>query len=72
MSNRSLGEWGIQHDSAAGRAQFGADLEARRRAERGEPADVTRGRWYLGSKQFKQELLEQWSIWPHPIIAGLK
>jgi REP-associated tyrosine transposase len=55
--DRVLGEWGIPMDSPAGRQEFAGRMEARRRAEGAgeyEPAG-----WYLGSEEFRQELLEQ-------------
>jgi len=58
--DRLLGEWGIAKDSPAGRKRFAQCLEHRRRQE--SPGSdwkaVERG-WFLGDKEFKQELLEQ-------------
>ena len=58
--DRLLGEWGIPKDSPAGRKHFAQCLEHRRRQE-SPGADwkaVERG-WFLGDKEFKQELLAQ-------------
>ena len=59
-TDRLLGEWGIPKDSPAGRKRFAQCLEHRRGQE--EPQSdwkaVERG-WFLGDKQFKQELLAQ-------------
>ena len=55
--DRLLGEWGIPEDSGAGRAQLARHMEARRRAEglgEYEPRE-----WYLGSEEFRAELLAQ-------------
>jgi len=55
-----LGEHGIQKDSAAGRQQFEQRMELRRREENDsqEFKPLERG-WYLGSQQFRAELLER-------------
>jgi REP element-mobilizing transposase RayT len=58
--SRLLGEWGIPMDSAAGRAQFSAGMELRRRLD--APAEETqslRHGWCLGSETFRRELLAQ-------------
>ena len=58
--DRLLGEHGIAHDTAAGRALFEERMEARR-AEAGDEAQwkpIRRG-WCLGPAQFKARLLEQ-------------
>lgn len=58
-TDRLLGEWGVPVDSSAGRQQFAARMEARRKAEQsGSGAALPRG-WSLGSEQFRQELLAQ-------------
>jgi len=55
--DRLLGERGIRKDSAAGRRQFGRQMEARRREPAGrEYASVRRG-WCLGREEFRRELL---------------
>ncbi len=57
--DRLLGEWGIPIDSLAGRQQFAAQMEARRKAEQtGDFRVLPRG-WCVGSEQFRQELLLQ-------------
>ncbi|HEV2394290.1 MAG TPA: transposase [Verrucomicrobiae bacterium] len=55
--DRLLGEWGIPKDSTAGRGQLAGLMEARRRAE-GLGEYQPKG-WYLGSEEFRQELLAQ-------------
>ena len=63
-TDRLLGEWGIPKDSVAGRRVFGERLEQRRRENlTAEFKPVERG-WYLGDKQFRQELLAQVSTAP--------
>lgn len=59
--DRLLGEHGIPKDSPAGRKEFEMRLERRRAAE-GESdfQDVKRG-WFLGSGEFRKELLAQMS-----------
>jgi len=57
--DRLLGEWGIPKDSAAGREQFAARVEARRRAEASQDIDQLRGAWCVGSEEFREELLAQ-------------
>jgi REP element-mobilizing transposase RayT/DNA-binding transcriptional regulator YiaG len=56
--DRLLGEHGIGQDTAAGRRQFECRMEARR-AEEADKGEWKRLRqaWYLGSAQFKEELL---------------
>ena len=58
--DRLLAEHGISGDTAAGRREFEEPME-RRRAEEGEGQEwrpIRRG-WYLGSAEFKAELLER-------------
>ena len=57
--DRLLGEYRIDQDTAAGRRQLEAELEARRRAEDGEEYRAIRRGWYLGGETFRRELLEQ-------------
>ena len=59
-TDRWLGEWGIPLDSPAGRKEFAARLEARRRAEEpdADPAEYPSG-WCMGSEAFREELLRQ-------------
>ena len=54
---RLLGEKGIPKDTAAGRVHFGRLMELRRKAERSQPYEELRRGWYVGSEQFRQELL---------------
>src|SRR5208337_3432566 len=58
--DRLLGEHGIAKDSQAGRREFERRMEWRRQTElsAAEFKRVQRG-WYLGDKQFREELLEQ-------------
>jgi len=57
-SERLFGEHGIREDGAAGRREFERRMEARR-AEKTETGNQMRRRWYLGTEEFKQELLER-------------
>ena len=55
--DRLLGEKGIPQDSEAGRQQFANEME-RRRAEEGEAEyGQIRRSWFLGSEEFRKELL---------------
>ena len=54
--DRLLGEHGIQQDSAAGRQEFEAHLERRRREEDEAALRVFRRGWCLGSEEFKCSL----------------
>ena len=56
---RLFGEYRIPQDSAAGRREFEAAVEARRGAEEGEAFKGVRRGWCLGGEQFRQELLAQ-------------
>ena len=57
--DRLLGEWRIPMDTPAGREQFAARVEVRRRAEvQGDFEPPPHG-WCAGSEQFRQELLAQ-------------
>jgi hypothetical protein len=55
--DRLFGEWGIPKDSPAGRQQFAAQMEGRRRAE--GTGEYEPSGWYLGSEEFRRELLAQ-------------
>ena len=58
--NRLLGEHGIQEDTAQGREQFERRMEARRLEQSdGESIKVLRRGWFLGSSDFRKQLLEQ-------------
>jgi hypothetical protein len=66
--DRLLGEWGIQKDSPVGRAQFAGLVERRRRGEgRGEYEPEG---WWLGSEEFREELMAQVSAQAAPKHAG--
>ena len=54
-----LGEWRIRQDNARGRQRFGAEMEARCAGEGKEEFKAVRRGWCLGSKEFREELLEQ-------------
>jgi REP element-mobilizing transposase RayT len=57
--DRLLGEHGIPKDSVAGRQEFEKRPELRRRSEDGEEfKGIIRG-WFLGSEDFRKELLAQ-------------
>jgi hypothetical protein len=56
---RLFGEYRIPKDSAAGRREFEAAVEARRGQEEGEAFQGVRRGWCLGGEQFRQELLAQ-------------
>ena len=55
--DRLLGERGIGKDSAAGRAEFGRQMERRRPEEEASDYRSIRRGWCLGSEEFRQELL---------------
>ena len=55
--DRVLGEWGIPVDSPAGRAELAGRMERRRRAE--ALGEYEPQGWYLGSEEFRTELLAQ-------------
>jgi hypothetical protein len=57
--DRLLGEHGIGQDSAAGRQEFERQMERRRlEAVDEESLKPLRRGWYLGSEQFKEQMLE--------------
>ena len=58
--DRLLGEHGLEHDSPAAREEFERRMEARR-LEPGDPEGLKalRRGWCLGSKEFKQEQLDE-------------
>ena len=56
---RLFGEYRISKDSAAGRREFEAVVEARRGQEKGEAFKGVRRGWCLSRQQFRQELLAQ-------------
>ena len=55
--DRLLGEHGIARDNVAGRAEFFRQMEQRRREEAGADYQAVRRGWFLGSEEFRQELL---------------
>ena len=59
-TERLLGEWGMAKDSPAGRKHFARRMEHRRRQEdpKTEWKAIEHG-WFLGRKEFKQELRAQ-------------
>ena len=68
--DRVLGQWGIPKDSVAGRRVFRERLESRRWEDlKAEFKPLERG-WYVGSEEFRQELLEQVSAGPGPSHFG--
>ena len=54
-----LGDWGIGEDSAAGRRQFAAEMEARRLNQPAAEFKAVRRGWCLGGKGFRRDLLAQ-------------
>ena len=56
---RLLGEYRIPQDSAAGRRQLEAALEARRAAEVGTDYKPIRRGWFFGDQALREELLAQ-------------
>ena len=57
--DRLLGEHGIPKDSPAGRGQFAARMEERRRTEDGREYRRIRRGWCYGEEAFRKELLGQ-------------
>jgi len=57
--DRLLGEWRIPKDSAAGRRAFAAGLEQRRTEDLSETCRKIERGWFVGSAEFRQELLAQ-------------
>jgi len=55
--DRLLGEKGIPKDSAAGRREFARLTEQRRREDLTQEFKPVERGWYLGSEEFRQELL---------------
>jgi hypothetical protein len=56
---RLFGEYRIGQDSAAGRREFEAEVEARRGQAEDKDYKAVRSGWCLGGEQFRQELLAQ-------------
>jgi putative transposase len=57
--DRLLGELGLPPDTKAARREFALRMEARRASESDEEWKPLRRGWCLGSKKFREELLEQ-------------
>jgi len=55
--DRLLGEKGIPKDSESGRKQFALQMERRRSEESASDYEEIRRGWFLGSEEFRQELL---------------
>jgi len=55
--DRLLGEKGIPKDSEAGRKQFALEMERRRAEESAADYEEIRRGWFLGSEEFRNELL---------------
>jgi hypothetical protein len=62
--DRLLGEHGIQKDSTAGRKEFERRMEWRRASEEDEEFSALERGWFVGSEQFRKELLEQMKAGP--------
>ena len=54
---RLLGEKGIPRDTEAGREQFAKEMERRRLEETADEYEQIRRSWFLGSEEFRKELL---------------
>ena len=57
--DRLLGEWHIPQDTPAGRRAFAAGMEARRADDMAETGRRIERGWFVGSEEFRQELLAQ-------------
>lgn len=68
--DRWMGEHGIQKDSAAGRRELEARLEALRRAENSEAYGLIRRGWLYGSDEFRQARLLEAADVVHPHHYG--
>ena len=68
--DRLLGEWGIPKDSPAGREVFNQQMERRRWEDSPEDWRQLECGWYLGSEEFRRELLEQVHTAPGPSHFG--
>jgi hypothetical protein len=55
--DRLFGEKGIPKDREAGRQKFALDMERRRAEESAADYEQIRKAWYLGSEEFRRELL---------------
>ena len=54
---RLLGEWRVPKDSAAGRMEFGRQMDRRRREDVGQEFKPLERGWCLGTEAFREELL---------------
>jgi len=70
--DRVLGECGIPTDSSTGRREFERLLEARRREPTEETFAAVRRGWYVGSEEFKRELLQRLSAGAGPQHYGVE
>lgn len=68
--DRVLGEWGIPQDTPAGRQQLRLRMETRRLCEEHPNSDPYQHGWYIGSEEFRQELLQQISQVAQPGHQG--
>jgi len=68
--DRLLGEWGIPKDSPAGRDVFNQHMERRRWEDSPEHFRQLESGWFLGSEQFRRELLDQVHTLPGPSHFG--
>jgi REP element-mobilizing transposase RayT len=66
-TNRLFGEWRIPRDSKVGRKQFRVSMEARRWEEDPQAVKRIERGWFLGSDEFRKELLAemQEQVGPH-------
>jgi hypothetical protein len=62
--DRLLGEHGIPKDSPAGRQHFERRMELRRAAEDAEEFSPLERGWFVGSEEFRKELLAQMNCGP--------
>jgi REP element-mobilizing transposase RayT len=69
--DRLLGEHGIPKDSPAGRRQFERRMEMRRASDDKESASLERG-WFVGSEDFRKELLAQMKAGPEHFGAEIR
>ena len=66
--DRLLAEWGIPFESPAARQEFAGRMEARRRAE--GSGEYKPCGWFLGSQEFRRELLAQVTAQAGPRHTG--
>jgi REP element-mobilizing transposase RayT len=63
-ADRLLGEHGIQKDSPAGRKEFERRMEWRLASEEEEDLPALERGWYVGTEEFRKELLAQMKVGP--------